>query len=128
MVGKLSTCFTVMAIFISCLGLFGLASFTTARRAKEIGVRKVLGASVGALVVMLCRDFTRLILFAIVLGCPLAYYLMLQFLKQYSFHTELTAWVFVWTAIIMLVIALLTVSYQSARAALGNPVDALRSE
>ena len=128
MVGRLSTCFMVMAIFISCLGLFGLASFTTERRAKEIGVRKVLGASTGTLVIMLCRDFAVLILFSIVLGCPLAYYLMLQFLKQYTFHTELSVGVFVLTGFIMVGIALLTVSYQSARAALGNPVDALRSE
>jgi putative ABC transport system permease protein len=127
-IGKLSAVFTIIAIFISCLGLFGLASFMTERRAKEIGVRKVLGASVSTLVMMLCKDFTRLVLIAIVVGCPVAYYIMNRFLEQYAFHTEFGLTVFILTAVVMLGIALATVIFQSAKAALANPVRSLRSE
>jgi putative ABC transport system permease protein len=128
MVGKLAAVFTGMTIFISCLGLLGLASYTTERRTKEIGVRKVLGASVMRIVAMLCRDFVVLVLAALVVGCPLAWYVMTKFLDQYKFHTDLDPWTFVITAAGIVLIALLTVSYRSIRAALSNPVKALRSE
>jgi putative ABC transport system permease protein len=126
--GKLSIVFTIIAILISCLGLFGLASFMTERRAKEIGVRKVLGASVPTLIMMLCKDFTRLVMVAIVIGCPIAWYVMDKFLAQYAFHTQFGMQVFAITAAVMLGIALATVVYQSAKAALSNPVSSLRSE
>jgi putative ABC transport system permease protein len=128
MVGKLSAVFTAMTIFISCLGLLGLASYTTERRTKEIGVRKVLGASVTRIVAMLCRDFVVLVLFALIVGCPLAWYVMTKFLDQYKFHTDMSPWTFIITGAGIVLVALLTVSYRSIRAALGNPVKALRSE
>jgi ABC-type antimicrobial peptide transport system permease subunit len=128
MVGTLSTCFTIIAIIISCLGLFGLALFSTERRVKEIGVRKVLGASVSGLVVLLCRDFVRLVIYAILLGSPLGYYLMEQFLSEYPYRTQLNLSMFVIAAIAMLSISLSIISYQAIKAALGNPVEALRME
>lgn len=128
MIGKLSAVFTGMTIFISCLGLFGLASYTTERRTKEIGIRKALGASVSTVVMMLCRDFVRLVVFALVIGSPLAWYVMQKFLEQYKFHTDLTVKVFLVTALMIVILALLTVSYRSVQAALSNPVKALRSE
>ncbi len=128
MIGKLAAIFTGMTIFISCLGLFGLASYTTERRTKEIGVRKALGASTSGLVALLCRDFVVLVGIALVIGCPLAWYFMGKFLEQYKFHTDLTVGVFVLTALLILLVALLTVSYRSVQAALSNPVKALRIE
>ncbi len=127
-IGTLSFCFTIIAIIISCLGLFGLASFSAERRSKEIGVRKVLGASVTGLVVLLCRDFTRLIVYGIIVGSPFAYYLMDQFLSRYPYHTDLNLSMFLIPAVSMLLISLSIISYQSIKAAMGNPVDALRGE
>ena len=128
MASTLSTCFTVIAIVISCLGLFGLAIFSTERRTKEIGVRKVLGASVGGLVILLSKDFVRLVVYAILVGSPLAYYIMEEFLSEYPYHTQLNISMFVLPALVMLFISLSIVSYQAIKAALGNPVEALRSE
>jgi putative ABC transport system permease protein len=128
MIGKLSTVFTVMAIFISCLGLFGLASYTTEQRTKEIGIRKVMGASVSALAVMLCSDFVKLVVISLVVGLPLAYYVMQKFLEQYKFHTDINVWVFVLTAFSIVLIALSTVVYQSLNASMRNPVGSLRAE
>ena len=128
MVGKLSTYFTGMAIFISCLGLFGLASFTAEKRVKEIGIRKILGATVSQLVILLCRDFILLVGIALTIGLPLAWWGCQKFLQGYAFHTDLTISVFVVTGLAMIVIALITVSFQSAKAALSNPVKNLRTE
>jgi ABC-type antimicrobial peptide transport system permease subunit len=128
MIGKLSTVFTVMAIFISCLGLFGLASYTTERRTKEIGIRKVMGATVSNLVLMLCRDFVLLVVLSIAVGCPVAWYVMQKFLDQYQFHTDLSLWIFVITAVSILLIAILTVAYRSLTASIKNPATALRTE
>ncbi len=128
LIGKLSSCFMVIAVFISCLGLFGLSSFTAARRIKEIGIRKVLGATVSQLIALLCRDFVVLVMIALVIGFPIAWYLGDQFLSGYAFRTDLNISIFVITGISLLLIALLTVSYQSARAAMSNPVKNLRSE
>jgi ABC-type antimicrobial peptide transport system permease subunit len=126
--GRLSIFFMVIAIFISCLGLFGLASFTAERRTKEIGVRKVLGASIPNLITLLCADFTKLIIVSLCVGIPIAYYLTTIFLDQYIFHTELNGWVFVITGLAILTIALITVIYQSAKAAWVNPVNSLRND
>jgi ABC-type antimicrobial peptide transport system permease subunit len=128
MIGKLSTVFTVMAIFISCLGLFGLASYTTEQRTKEIGIRKVMGASVSRLAMMLCRDFVLLVLISLVAGLPFAYYVMQKFLSQYKFHTEMGGWMCVLTAVSILLIAIGTVAYQSLTASMRNPVTSLRIE
>jgi putative ABC transport system permease protein len=127
-IGKLADYFTGIAIFIACLGLFGLASFTVERRAKEIGIRKVFGASVSRLVFLLCRDFTWLILIALAIGCPVAWFFMHKFLSTYKFHTTITYHVFLFTAAGTILVALLTVSYQSLRASLANPANSLRSE
>ncbi|HET6568040.1 MAG TPA: ABC transporter permease, partial [Rhodothermales bacterium] len=128
MMGKLADVFAVIAIFISCLGLFGLASFTAEQRTKEIGVRKVLGASASNLVMLLSADFTKLVLLGFVLGAPLAYWLIQKYLDTYAYHVSITPLMFVGAGVAALVIAWLTVSYQSIRAALANPVESLRSE
>lgn len=127
-VGKLSLSFTIIAILISCLGLFGLASFTAARRTKELGIRKVMGASVVNLIIMLCSDFTRLVAIGLIIGCPVAWYLAAEYLSGYAFHAELNVWIFVVTMVSVMSIAIVTVVYQSIRAAMTNPVNSLRNE
>jgi ABC-type antimicrobial peptide transport system permease subunit len=128
MISQLALSFTVIAVVVSCLGLFGLAAFTAERRMKEMGVRKVLGASVLNLIVLLCSDFARLVTIALFVAFPAAWYLSQQYLAGYAFHAELTVWVFILPAVGVLILTLLTVGYQSARAAAANPVDSLRSE
>lgn len=127
-IGKLATVFAILAIFISCLGLFGLASFMAEQRTKELGVRKVLGASVINLCVMLSRDFVLLVIVSLLIASPLAYYFMDNWIQKYTYHTELSWWIFALTGAGALVITLLTVSYQSIKASLANPVKSLRSE
>jgi putative ABC transport system permease protein len=126
--GKLAFGFTLLAIVISGLGLLGLAAYTAERRKKEISIRKVLGASVGSLISMMSRDFAFLSIIATVIGCPVAYYLMGQFLQRYQYHTELSWEVFAITAVSVLTLSLVTVIGQVTRAALSNPVNSLRSE
>ena len=128
MIGKLSTVFTLMAILISSLGLFGLASYTTGQRTREIGIRKVMGATVSRLVYMLCKDFVALVMISLIAGLPLAWYVMQKFLGQYKFHTDLSVWVFVLTSLSIVLIAIGTVAYQSLSASMKNPVTALRTE
>lgn len=127
-VGKLATFFAILAIFISCLGLFGLASFMAEQRTKEIGVRKVLGASITNLWVMLSKDFVFLVIISLFIASPLAYYFMNNWIQKYTYHIEISWWVFAVTGAGTLVITLLTVSYQSIKASLANPVNSLRSE
>jgi hypothetical protein len=128
MIGKLSSVFTLMAIIISTLGLFGLASYTTSQRTREIGIRKVMGASVSRLVYMLCKDFVTLVMLSLIAGLPLAWYVMQKFLGQYKFHTNLSVWVFVLTSFSIVLIAIATVAYQSLSASMKNPVSSLRTE
>jgi putative ABC transport system permease protein len=127
-IGKLASSFSVLAIFISCLGLFGMASFMAEQRTKEIGVRKVLGASVFKLWGMLSKDFVLLVIISLVIAIPVAYYAMYKWLLNYQYHTKIAWWIFALTAIGAITITLLTVSYQSIQAALANPVKSLRSE
>lgn len=127
-IGKLSTFFTVLAVFISCLGLFGLASFVAEQRTKEIGIRKVLGASVGNLWQMLSRDFVILVIISCIISGPIAWYFMNDWLKGYNLHTDINWWIFPVTGVGALLITLGTVSYQAIRAALLDPVKSLRSE
>ena len=127
-ISQLANIFTLMAMVISCLGLLGLASFTAEQRTKEIGVRKVLGASVSHLVMLLSGEFTKLVIIGFVLACPLAYYLMDRWLQSFAYRTQLSVSLFVLAGATALVIAWLTVGYQSVRAARSNPVSALRSE
>ena len=120
--------FTLLAIFIACLGLFGLASFVTQQRTKEIGVRKVLGASVPGIVVLLTKEFTYLVIVAAVLAFPAAYYFMTQWLQNFAYATSIGFDVFVVSGVAALLIAWLTVGYQAVKAAVANPVTALRYE
>jgi putative ABC transport system permease protein len=120
--------FTFITIFISCLGLFGLTTFSAEQRTKEIGIRKVLGASVSRIIVMLSQDFTKRILLANIIAWPVAYYFMHKWLQNFAFRIRIDIWVFFMAAALAMLIALLTVSYQSIRTALANPVDSLRYE
>ncbi len=127
-VGKLTSFFAILAIFICCLGLFGMASFMAERRTKEIGVRKVLGASVLNLWAMLSRDFLMLVFIALLVAVPTAYYFMHSWLQNYQYRSEISWWIFAIAGIGILVITLVTVSFQSVRAALANPVKSLKAE
>jgi hypothetical protein len=128
MVSTLSSGFAFLAIFISCLGLFGLATFMAAQRTKEIGVRKVLGASVPNIVGLFTGNFLKLVGIAMLFAFPVAWYSMNQWLQNFAYKISIQWWMFGIAAITTIVIALLTVSYQSIKAALGNPVKSLRSE
>jgi predicted permease len=128
LVGELAKYFAFLAIFISCLGLFGLAAFTAEQRTKEIGIRKVLGASVTGLVTLLSREFVKLMGIAFVAATPLAWYFAEQWLGKFAYRTDMAWWIFALAGGLALLIALLTVSFHSIRAALANPVKSLRSE
>jgi putative ABC transport system permease protein len=126
--GQIMALFAGITVFVACLGLFGLAAFTAERRTKEIGVRKVLGASAGNIVALLSRDFLKPVAVAIALASPVAWYAMHKWLEDFAYRTAIGWWVFVVAGLAAVAIALLTVSYQSIKAALTNPVDSLRSE
>lgn len=126
--GKLINLFAALAIFISCLGLFGLATFTTQRRLKEIGIRKVNGAKTSEVITMLNKNFTMWVVIAFIIACPIAWYTMTKWLQNFAYKTELSWWIFALAGAIALVIALATVSFQSYKAANRNPVEALRYE
>lgn len=127
-IGTLSSYFAGFAILISCLGLFGLAAFTAERRLKEIGIRKVLGASTTNIVMMLSGDFTKLVLISILLALPVSYFFMKQWLESFAYKIDLSLWIFVGAAVISLVIAWLTVGSQALRAANVNPAKCLKDE
>jgi ABC-type antimicrobial peptide transport system permease subunit len=127
-IGKLASAFAILAIFISCLGLFGMASFMAEQRTKEIGVRKVLGATVFNLWQLLSTDFVMLVIIALLIATPISYYFMHRWLDGYQYHSGISWWIFAVTAIGAVAITLLTVSFQSIKAALANPVRSLRSE
>jgi putative ABC transport system permease protein len=127
-VHNLSNCFAGLAIFISCLGLLGLAMFTAEQRTKEFGVRKVLGASVQSLFTLLSKDFLVLVLIAFLLASPLAWWAMHVWLKNFAYHIELSWWIFLLAGAMALLIALLTVSVQAIKVAIANPVKSLRTE
>ncbi len=126
--GSLFTIFSCIAIFIACLGLFGLSAFTITQRVKEIGVRKVLGASVPQIVVELSKDFLMLVLFAAIIALPIAWYSMHRWLLDFAFRISISWWIFVLAGVMALIIAFVTISFQSIKAALANPVKSLRSE
>ncbi len=127
-VSQLSGYFAGLAILISCLGLFGLAAFTAQRRNKEIGIRKVLGATVSAIVMMLSKDFLRLILIAMVIAFPVAWWATTQWLKGFAYSIHLNAGVFLVAGVAVILLTFLTISFQSVKAALANPVKSLKSE
>ncbi len=120
--GLLYRVFAGLTVFIACLGLFGLAAFTAEQRTKEIGVRKVLGASVASITALLSKDFLKLVGIAIVIASPVAYYLMKSWMEDFQYQIGIEWWVFVLAAVLALAVAFLTVSFQAVKAALMNPV------
>jgi putative ABC transport system permease protein len=127
-VGKLASFFSALAIFISCLGLFGIASFMAEQRIKEIGVRKVLGASVFNLWKLLSKDFVILVFISFLIAIPIAWLFMYNWLQNYEYRTSISLWVFIITCLAALVITVSTVSFQAIKVALANPVKSLRAE
>ncbi|MDT7828482.1 ABC transporter permease [Pricia sp. S334] len=128
LVGSLSKIFALIAIIISCLGLFGLAAYTAEQRKKEIGVRKVLGSSVSGIVRLLSKDFLRLVIIALLIATPIAWWFMQNWLESFAYRIEIDWWVFALAGIAAICIALLTVSFQAVKAAVANPVKSLRTE
>ena len=128
LISKLSRVFAALAIFISCLGLFGLAAYTAERRTKEIGVRKVLGASVSGIAALLSADFIKLVFISCIVAFPVAWWAMHNWLQGYQYRIEISWWIFLIAGVVALVIALLTVSFQAIKAAVANPVKSLRTE
>lgn len=127
-VGSLAALFAGLTIFISCMGLFGLATYMAATRFKEIGIRKVLGASVGSITTLLSKDFLKLVMISFLVASPLAWLLMNQWLNTYAYKTTIDSWIFIYTGILSLLIAIFTTSFQAIKAALTNPVKSLKSE
>ncbi|MEO8403904.1 MAG: ABC transporter permease [Chitinophagaceae bacterium] len=125
---KISNSFTILAILISCLGLFGLAMFTAQQRIKEIGVRKVLGASVTGIVSMLSKDFVKLVLISLVIASPVAWWMMTKWLGDFAYRFPISWWIFALAGVIAMLIALATISFQAIKAAVANPVKSLRTE
>jgi putative ABC transport system permease protein len=120
--------FSILSIFVACLGLFGLAAFTAEERTKEIGVRKVLGASSTNILFLLSKEFAKWVLVANVIAWPVAYFVMNKWLQNFAYQTGVGLWPFILSAILALLIALFTVSYQSIKAAITDPVECLRYE
>ena len=127
-VGKVAITFALLAIIIACLGLFGLATYIAEQRTKEIGVRKVLGASVINIVRMLSKDFVKLVLLAFLIAAPIAWWFMNKWLEDFAYRIDLSWWIFAATGLISLTIALITLSFQAIKAALSNPIKSLRTE
>jgi putative ABC transport system permease protein len=125
---QLFTCFSTLIIFLACLGLFGLVNFTAEQRIKEIGIRKVLGAGIGHIVMLISKDYLGLVAAAIVIASPIAWYAMNKWLQDFVYRIDVQWWVFALTGVIAVLIAFITISFQSLKAALTNPVDSLRSE
>jgi putative ABC transport system permease protein len=125
---KLISIFTIMAVIISCLGLFGLSAFISERRTKEIGIRKVLGANVSTIVFMLSQDFTKWIIISNIIAWPLAYWLMDMWLDNFAYRVTLGWWVFILSGLLALIIAIATVGLQTIKVAITNPITALRYE
>jgi putative ABC transport system permease protein len=126
--GRILISFTVLAFLVSCLGLFGLALFTTEQRKKEIGIRKVNGASISQTVLLLSYDFTKLVVISFVIACPISYYLVNKWLENFAYRTTISWWIFVLTGLLSYIVAMLAIVYQSYRAAAANPADTLRDE
>ena len=127
-IGKLSLIFTTIAVLISCLGLFGLVAYSAAKRTKEIGVRKVLGASVSNIVALLSEDFIKLVAIAFVIAAPVAYFFMHRWLQDFAYRINISWWIFLLAGSFAIAIALATISFQAIKAAIANPVKSLRTE
>lgn len=125
---KIITYFTVFALFVACLGLFGMASFMAEQRAKEIGIRKTLGASAASILILLSKEVTKLIILANIIAIPAAYYVLSKWLERFAYREGLNITIFIFSVIIVFIVGYLTISYQSLKAAFANPVDAIRTE
>jgi putative ABC transport system permease protein len=128
LIGSLAKVFASLAIFISCLGLFGLSAYTAERRTKEIGVRKVLGASVANITSLLSKDFIKLVALSCLVAFPVAWWIMHNWLQNYKYRIEISWWIFLAAGTSAILIALITISFQSVKAAIANPVKSLRTE
>jgi putative ABC transport system permease protein len=127
-IGKIFVSFAILAILIACLGLFGLATYAAEQRTKEIGIRKVLGATVTNIVTMLSKDFLKLVLIAAIIAFPVAWWAMHKWLQDFAYRIDISWWVFAVAAIAAIVVALFTISFKAIKAALTNPVKNLRTE
>jgi ABC-type antimicrobial peptide transport system permease subunit len=128
LIGKLAGLFAGLAIFISCLGLFGLAAYTAEKRSKEIGIRKILGASVQGITGLLSRDFLLLVCLSCLIAFPIAWWMMHSWLERYTYRIQISWWIFIGAGLMAVLIALFTVSFQAIKAAIANPVRNLRTE
>jgi putative ABC transport system permease protein len=128
LVGELAEVFSILAIFISCLGLFGLAAYTAEKRSKEIGIRKILGASVQGITGLISKDFLLLVCISCLISFPVAWWMMHNWLENYKYRIQISWWIFADAGLLAILIALLTVSFQAIKAAVANPVRSLRSE
>jgi putative ABC transport system permease protein len=126
--GTLFNLFGVAAILISCLGLFGLATYTAQVKTKEIGIRKVLGASVASIIQLLSKEFIVLVVAAFVIATPIAWYFMSKWLRDFAYRININWWIFLVTGVLAIIIALVTVGFQAIKAAVANPVKSLRTE
>jgi putative ABC transport system permease protein len=126
--GTIIETFTTIAILISCLGVYGLVLFVVQRKVKEIGVRKVLGATVPGILKLIYREFALLIVLAFVLATPVAWYFMDQWLQNFTYHTSIDVWTFVISLVLVVVVTSITIAYQAVKASMANPVKSLRSE
>ncbi|HUR12192.1 MAG TPA: FtsX-like permease family protein, partial [Flavitalea sp.] len=127
-VSKVIMALATIAIIISCLGLFGLASFAAEKRVKEVGIRKVLGATVQNITTLLSRDFLKLVIIANVIAWPLAWFALKRWLEDFAYRIEISWWIFLLAGVLAIAIALFTISFQAIKAAIANPVKSLRSE
>jgi putative ABC transport system permease protein len=127
-IGRIAITFAILAILIACLGLFGLATYMSELRTKEIGIRKVLGASVSTLAGMLSKDFLKLVFISFCFAAPVAWWMMYKWLQDFAYRINISWWIFLLAGIIALLIALVTVSFQAIKAAVANPVKSLRTE
>jgi putative ABC transport system permease protein len=126
--GKLARTATIIAVLISCLGLFGLSSFTVIQRTKEIGIRKVLGATVNSILILLSRDFLKLVIIAFILSAPVAYYITDIWLQDFAYRMDISAWLFIGAGLASLITAFLTISFRTVGAAKADPVKSLKYE
>jgi putative ABC transport system permease protein len=127
-IGRIILIFSTLAILIACLGLFGLSTFIAEQRTKEIGIRKVLGASVSGIVQLLSKDFIKLVALSFIFAAPLAWYFMNKWLQDFAYRIHISWWIFLLAGVLAVTIALVTVSFQAIKAALMNPVRSLRTE
>jgi putative ABC transport system permease protein len=128
LISRLAAIFASLAIIITCLGLFGLAAFTAEQRTKEVGIRKVMGASVSSLVLLISKDFSRLVIFSFIVSAPVAWWFLNNFLERYPYRVTILWWMLPLVGLFALVLAVVIVSTQAIKAAVNNPVNSLRNE